>query len=112
MSDTSNTERTIEAKRGLIALNAALAAILAAVTLIPTATGGQPDSRGRGEYIVVGTKYVGSSSSALLILDGQNQELVALGWDESRGQFNPLGYRNLVEDARLPTEAAPGGGRK
>lgn len=110
---TENHGETRDGRGGLIALNAALVAILAAVTLIPASGSSQPaDPRGRGEYTVVGAKYVGSSSSAIVILDAQNQEMVALAWDESRGEFNPLGYRNLDEDARMQAPRNSGGGRK
>ena len=92
--------------RALIALNGALLVALAAVALAPAADA-QRGNRARGQYTMVGGEVQGQEESAVYIVDAANQELIALFWDRNRRGFGALGYRNLTEDAAIPT----GGGR-
>lgn len=92
--------------RALIALNGALLVALAAVALAPIADA-QRGGRARGQYTMVDGAVQGADVSAIYIVDAANQEMVSLYWDRNRRGFNALGYRNLAEDAVVPT----GGGR-
>jgi len=95
--------------RALVALNAALLLALAGVALAPGALAQRSDAtqRGRGEYTMVDAEIQGVSSSGIFIVDGQNREMVALDWDQSRKVLDILGYRDLELDERQ----ARGGGR-
>lgn len=96
--------------RALVALNAALLLALAGVTLAPGALAqrsSDPAQRGRGEYTMVDAEIQGVTSSGIFIVDGQNRELVALSWDQSRKVLDILGYRDIDLDERQ----ARGGGR-
>ena len=88
--------------RALITLNAALLGVLALVVLAPVGGfGSQPDRvRGRGNYTMVGAEYTGGPSNAIIILDAQNQEMIAMYWFESKKSLQPLRYRDLAADAR------------
>ncbi len=80
---------------GLIALNAALLAVLAAVTFAPDAIA---QHRSRGKYAMVTGGVTGSLSSAVYIVDTTNQELIALNYDPSSKRLKGIGYRNLESD--------------
>lgn len=84
---------------GLICLNAVLLAALAAVTLIPDASGQRNNRRPRGEYTMVGGQVQGIPESALWLVDSTNQEMLVLRWNHSQKRLEPLGYRNLAADA-------------
>lgn len=90
--------------RALVALNLALAAGLTALTLAPSPQasaqpGAQPAARPRGDYAMVSGKSSGIGNyNAVFIVDSTNQELVALKWDNSRTQFDGLGFRSLNAD--------------
>jgi len=87
-------------QRGLIALNIALVAGLAIVSLAPVA-GGQPGSgRSRGDYTMIGGRIQGSSTNAIYVVDAANSELVALKWSQGQKRFEGVGYRDLNRDAR------------
>lgn len=90
--------------RALIALNAALLVVLAAVTLSPAASA-QRAPRARGEYTMISGAVQGRQEAAIYLIDASNQELVAFRWENSRRSLQPLGYRNLREDAAGPTGA-------
>lgn len=89
--------------RGLIAINAALVAILAAVTLSP-ASHAQRTSRARGQFTMVSGKIVGGNAHAVYILDSANQDMLAGRWNDSTKSLDILGYRDLQADA----QAQPG----
>lgn len=92
-------------RRGLIALNAALLAALAAVSLQPAATAQrQGNQRAAGNYTMVSGRVVGGNTSAVYILDSANQELVGLLYNGGTKTYEPIGYRDLVTDA----QAVPG----
>jgi hypothetical protein len=101
-------------RRGvLIGVNIALVAALAGLTLLAsrpaealgqrTATTEPAPARGaaRGLYTMLSGRIQGSTTSAIYILDAANQELVALTWNRSAGQLEPIGLRNLSDDARF-----------
>jgi hypothetical protein len=89
--------------RALVALNLTLAGTLTALTLLPTQTvsaqPGAAPARPRGDYAMVSGKSSGIGNyNAVFIVDSTNQELVALKWDNSRTQFDGLGFRSLNAD--------------
>jgi hypothetical protein len=90
-------------RRGLIALNAGLLVVLAAVSLAPQAQA-QRGARARGEYTMVSGRVTGGSNNAVYIVDSSNQEMIALIWNNSRKSLEGLGYRDFAADAG----AAPG----
>jgi hypothetical protein len=92
---------------GLIALNAALLALLALVTLAPHAQAQAKRARPKGQYAIVDGKIQGQQEGAIYVLDTANQEMVVLKWDRSRKTLNPIGYRDVAADA----EQAQKGGR-
>jgi len=87
--------------RRLAALNATLLGGVVLVCLAPPAghAAPQPD-RARGIYTMVSGRIQGSNTHGLYLLDAANQELVALRWDIGRNGLVPIGYRNLVADAK------------
>jgi len=99
--------RTRRTNRALLALNAALLALLGAVTLAPSAGAGAP-GRLRGEYAIIGGQTAaGGSSNAAYILDTTNQELLAIRWNATRGatgELEIIGNRDLTKDQ----QARPG----
>ncbi len=96
-------------KNGLLVLNATLLAALALVTFAPIADAQRNRSvnRARGEYTMVAGQVQGLAEAAIYIIDSNNEELVAVRWDQSRQDLAPIGYRNLALDAR----GTRGGGR-
>lgn len=89
----------------LIALNAALVLVLGVVSLAPPA-GAQPGrERPRGEYTMVGGAIRGGNTNAVFIVDGINQELVAVRWNPSRRRIEGLGFRDLNNDSSQPRQA-------
>jgi len=85
--------------RGLIGLNALLALCLAAVTFSSSVTAQQP-ARAPGDYTMVAGVVQGNPASVIYIVDGTNQELVAVTWDQSRKRLTDVGYRDLASDAK------------
>jgi len=101
-SDKANGQ-IFEARRGLVALNAVLLLMLAAVTLTPLATAQGPmgqanPSRVPGDYMVVAGEILGSSSNTIYVLDTVNREMVALNWNDSTNSVEGVGFRDLVQD--------------
>ncbi len=88
----------MSATRGLIALNIAMVGLLGVVTLVPAADA-QRSRRARGEYTMVAGKVTGLEAAGVYIIDANNEELVAVRWNQSQNKLEPLGYRNLAEDA-------------
>lgn len=64
----------------LIYLNALLLVVLGLVTLGPGAKA--QAARSRGQYLMVGGKYVLNQAGVAYILDQSNQELVSLSWND------------------------------
>ncbi len=82
--------------RGLVMLNAALLAILAAVTFAPSA---DAQNRARGDYTMVGGPIPGMDGSAVYIVDTINQEMMVVAFTQSNKRLEGVGYRNLSDDA-------------
>ncbi len=97
-------EQTSRRHSGLIAINLALVAILAVITLLPTDAEAQ-QRRARGDYTMVAGEVQGLTEAAIYIVDSNNSEMVALRWDNSRRSLAPIGFRDLAADSR----AARGG---
>lgn len=57
--------------------------------------------RAPGRYRAVSGELTAGSTDAIWILDEVNEELLALRWDQSRRQLEPLGYRDLRTDTTL-----------
>jgi hypothetical protein len=89
----------------LIGLNVALLGILALVSIGPGASTGSAQSnaaaRSRGEYTLLSGRVLGATANGIWILDAANQELIALSWDRARDRMEPIGYRNLSDDAKF-----------
>jgi hypothetical protein len=85
--------------RRLAALNIALLAVLALVSVAARAERGQPVVRGRGDYTMVGGKIQGGTGNAVYIVDSANQQLIAVRWNDSRKALEGIDYRNLAQDA-------------
>ncbi|MDX9911327.1 MAG: hypothetical protein RBS39_05810 [Phycisphaerales bacterium] len=86
--------------RPLIVLNVVLLGVLGVVTLAPRADAQAGAGRGRGTYtMVAGTAQTGNSD-VTYIIDGANQELVAVRWDGSRKELKGVGYRDVQTDSK------------
>lgn len=87
--------------RRLAALNAALLCGLVLLCLAPNPGNAAPQpERARGSYTMVSGRIQGSNTHGLYLLDGANQELVALRWDIGRNGLVPIGYRSLTADTK------------
>ncbi|MSR33457.1 MAG: hypothetical protein EXS12_01420 [Phycisphaerales bacterium] len=80
-------------KVALITLNACLLLILGAVTLGPSARA--QAVRSRGQYLMVGGKYVLNQAGVAYILDQSNQELVSLSWNDGSKNLFGVGYKSI-----------------
>lgn len=87
--------------RWLIGLNIALLGVLAAVEFVParTADAQAGATRARGEYTMVGARMLGGNSNAIVIMDANNQEMIALKWNEGQKSLEGIGFRDLSRDA-------------
>ncbi len=86
--------------QALLALNFGLLGVLAFVSLAPEA-GGQPGAvRARGDYTMVAGPIRTGNASAIWILDAANQELAIVRFNDSRGQLEGIGFRDLVIDGQ------------
>lgn len=81
----------------LIALNAVLLGLLAAVTFGPPASAQQ--MRARGAFTMLAGGANNSQSSVVYIVDTVNQEMTAMTYDSSNRAVKGLAYRNLAADA-------------
>jgi hypothetical protein len=90
--------------RGLLTLNAALLLALGAVVWGQAAraqNANVPDgARARGNYTMISGRTLAGGSDAVYVLDGTNQELVALRWDAAKQGLAGIGYRNLSADSK------------
>ncbi|MDP6602071.1 MAG: hypothetical protein QGH76_07220 [Phycisphaerales bacterium] len=81
---------------GLIALNAVLLAILAAVVFMPAA---EAQVVNRHRYTAAAAHINGVEAGVVFILDTTTQELVAAAWNHNTKMVEPLGYRGVASDA-------------
>ena len=89
-------KKIIKPKQALIILNAVLILILGIVTLGPSARG--QTARSRGQYLMVGGKYVLNQAGVAYILDQSNQELISLSWNDGSRNLSGFGYRNIAKE--------------
>ena len=89
-------KKPLKPKTALIVLNAVLLAALGAVTLGPGAKA--QTARSRGQYLMVGGRYVLNQAGVAYILDQSNQELISLSWNEGSRNLFGVGYRSLPKD--------------
>lgn len=87
--------------RSLLALNGVLLLVLGFVAVMPeaSASSNQP-ARARGDYTMVAGGLNFGNSSAIWIVDANNEELIVLRWNSGRRNFEGIGYRNIPQDAR------------
>ncbi len=86
--------------RGVVIVNAALLALLAAVSLGPRADAQRDHpSRARGDYTMISGRIMGGNSSVVYVMDAVNQEMVALRWNEGDKGLDGIGFRDLAADA-------------
>ncbi|HZW08971.1 MAG TPA: hypothetical protein VFF69_03630 [Phycisphaerales bacterium] len=91
-------------RRWLIAANLGLAGAIVVAAFAGSAAGLQPASRARGQYtMVAGEIQGGGDASAIYVIDSINEEMVALRWNQSRGELDGIDYRNLHEDGNKET---------
>lgn len=95
-------------RRGLIALNVVLLTLVAVVTFAPLTNAQPATNRARGEYSMVGGAITGGNINVVYITDSNNDELVALRWNNGRSQLDPIGFRDLASDAKTDNQ----GGRR
>ena len=81
--------------RALLAVNAALLVLLAAVTFAPTA---DAQSRVRGRYMMASGGVAGSVGEVVYIVDTVNQELIAVNYEYSTKRLKGVGHRNIAAD--------------
>lgn len=86
--------------KGLITLNVLLIVTLVLVSLGSSETNAQNTNRARGQYTALGMKVTGSVSDAIVLVDSNNQELVALRWDNSRRSLVGIDYASLQNAPR------------
>ncbi len=89
-------KKILKPKSALIVLNVLLLAILGAVTLGPSAKA--QTARSRGQYLMVGGRYVLNQAGVAYILDQSNQELISLSWNDSSKNLFGIGYRNIPKE--------------
>lgn len=91
--------RTVKV-RGVVIVNAALLALLAAVSLGPRADAQRGQTpRARGDYTMISGKIMGGNASVVYVLDAVNQEMIALRWNETDKGLDGIGFRDLAADA-------------
>ncbi|MFM9996146.1 MAG: hypothetical protein ACKVU4_10130 [Phycisphaerales bacterium] len=85
--------------RGAILVNAGLLAVLAGVSLAPSADAQRGTARARGDYSMVAGRIQGGNAAVVYVLDAANQEMIALRWNESTKSLEGVGFRDLNQDA-------------
>jgi len=85
-------------RNGLIALNTALLAVLAAVSLVPVTEAQVPT---QNQYLAVSGMVNGLGSGVVYIIDTQLNQgaLVASTWNHNTNRIEILGKRSLSKDA-------------
>ncbi len=88
-------------KQGLIALNIALLAVLAAVSLVPT-VGAQVSSNDK--YVAVAGTLSGLSSGVVFIASENNRAVLATTWDHNKKKIVIMAARSIANDAASITK--------
>jgi hypothetical protein len=85
-------------RNGLIALNTALLAVLAAVSLVPVTEAQVPT---QNQYLAVSGMVNGLGSGVVYIVDTQLGQgtLIASSWNHNANRIEILGKRSLSKDA-------------
>lgn len=85
-------------RNGLIALNTALLAVFAAVSLVPVTEAQVPT---QNQYLAVSGMVNGLGSGVVYIIDTQLNQgaLVASTWNHNTNRIEILGKRSLSKDA-------------
>ncbi len=94
----------------LIALNVTLLTLVAIVTFAPMTSASSAqvsNTRPRGEYSMVGGQITGGTPSVVYIVDSNNDEMVALRWNNGRSLLEPIGFRDLAADAKVQNQGGP-----
>jgi hypothetical protein len=84
--------------RGVAALLALNAALLAALALVVWSPAAEAQQRPRGDYTMVAGRAANAGPSVVWVVDQTNEELIALVWNAAVGRLEGLGYRSLVTD--------------
>jgi len=103
MSDQVSLPQTASVSPKLIAANVALLGVLAALTIagMQSPAGAQSGlPRGRGDYTMLSGRYQGGNSNAVYVIDGANQEVLALTWNRTKIEFEPVGVRSMLADGQ------------
>ncbi len=93
--------------RALLTLNIVLLALLGAVSLASSANAQRGGGRARGLYTMVAGQIQPLEESAIYIVDANNQEVIAMHWDQGRRVLAPIGHRSMSTDSQVKT-----GGRR
>ncbi len=94
-------------RNALVALNALL---LAALGFVHFGTSAEAQNappgaqRARGEYTMVSGRGTMGGADVVYVIDSNNQELVALRWEQAKQVLATVGYRTIEGDA----QAQPG----
>ena len=99
------SQRTVSSPRhrpssniaALIALNAVLIGLLAAVTFAPSVSA--QSNRARGVFTMVAGGANNTQSSVVYIVDTVNQEMTVMTYDSASRTVRGIAYRNLAADA-------------
>lgn len=92
--------------RTLLALNLVLLVLLAVVSLASGAgaqrgaSAQQGAGRARGLYTMVAGNVQGMEESAIYIVDTNNQEVIAMHWDQGQRVLATIGQRNMANDIK------------
>lgn len=93
--------------RSLLVMNAALLILLAGVTVTQSIAqpGDTSIARARGDYTMVAGKSNIGGGTVAYVVDGANQEVIALKWDQTKQQMLGVGYRSLGGDTKTSAPA-------
>jgi len=83
-------------KQGLIALNIALLAVLAAVSLVPTS---DAQISSPNTYVAVPGMVNGRSSGVVYIASSSNKAVLSTSWDHNKKRIVILAARNIAADS-------------
>ena len=89
---------------GLLAINVLLLGLLGLVTLQPSTAA---QTRSRGDYTMVAGSVNGALASVVYVVDVNNQEMIAIGYEPNSRELFGVGYRNLAVDAQTVLRGVP-----
>ena len=88
---------------GLLAVNVLLLGLLGLVTFQPASAA---QTRSRGDYTMVGANVNGALADVIFVVDVNNQEMIAIGYEPNQRELFGVGYRNLAIDAQAVLRGA------